>query len=461
VSKAYATRYDVVVIGAGDSGLGIAFGAAAEGFKTALVDKGKVGGTCVNYGCVPSKTLIHVADRISEIRETATLGIHAQAINADFKAIMERMRSVVSSGTNFIRKAIGETQNLDFYNTECHFVNDKTVLAGNKLIQGKKIFIASGSRPLIPPVQGLDKIQYLTNESVLELENLPDSMVIIGGGYIGVEYAHFFSALGTKVTVVERNARLLPFEEPEISELLKNELGKRVQLYMGTGVNQITQAGDNRGYLVIINNPGSGENTEISAEVIMVATGRKSNADLLNIENAGIETEGAHFIKVDDYLRTNKKHIWAVGDAIGKAMFTHAGDKESEIAWHNARRRKKLKMDFESVPHAVFSYPQIASVGLTEEQARKRYDVIVGRAKYSDTVMGEAMMETEGFAKAIVAKDTRMIKGFHIIGPHAAILLQEVVNAVINKNDVESVTGCMHTFPALSGLIPETLRNLQ
>jgi mycothione reductase len=461
VSKAYATRHDVVVVGAGDSGLGIAFKAASEGLKTALVDKGRVGGTCVNYGCVPSKILIHVADRILEIRETAKLGIHAEAVNADFKAIMERMRSVVSSGTNSIRKAIGETENLDFYNTACHFIDDKTVRAGNELIRGKKIFIASGSRPLIPPVQGLNKVHFLTNESVLELENLPDSMVIIGGGYIGVEYAHFFSALGTKVTVVERNARLLPFEEPEISELLKNELGRRVQLYMGAGVNQVTQARDNRGYLVIINNPDGGENMEISAEVIMVAAGRKSNADLLDIENAGIETEGAHFIKVDDYLRTNKKHIWAVGDAIGKAMFTHAGDKESEIAWHNARRRKKVKMDFESVPHAVFSYPQIASVGLTEEQARKQYDVIVGRAKYSDTVMGEAMMDTEGFAKAIVGKETGRIIGFHIIGPHAAILLQEVVNAVINKNDVESVTNCMHTFPALSGLIPETLRNLQ
>ena len=461
MSKAYVKRYDVVVIGAGDSGLSIAFRAAAEGLKTALIDKGKVGGTCVNYGCVPSKTLIHVADRILEIGETAKLGIHSEAINADFKTIMERMRSVVSSGRDSIRKAIGETENLDFYNTECHFVDDKTIRTGNKLIKGKKIFIASGSRPLIPPVQGLDIIHYLTNESVLELEKLPESMIIIGGGYIGVEYAHFFSALGTKVTVVGRNARLLPFEEPEISELLKNELGKRVQLHMGAGVNQVTQARDNRGYLVIMKNLNTGEETEISAEVILVATGRKSNADLLKIENAGIETEGAHFIKVDDYLQTNKKHIWAVGDAIGKAMFTHAGDKESEIVWHNARRRKKVKMDFQSVPHAVFSYPQIASVGLTEEQARKQYDVMVGRAKYSDTVMGEAMMETEGFAKAIVAKDTRRIIGFHIIGPHAAILSQEVVNAVINRGGVESVIGCMHTFPALSGLIPETLKNLQ
>jgi mycothione reductase len=460
VSKASARRYDVVVIGAGDSGLGITFKAAAEGLRTALIDKGKVGGTCVNYGCVPSKTIIHAADRILEVRDAAKLGIHTEAVNADFKSIMERMRSVVSSGTNSIKKAIEETENLDFYNTECNFVDEKTILVGNDPIRGKKIFIASGSRPVIPPVQGLDKIDYLTNESVLGLENLPDSMIIIGGGYVGVEYAHFFSALGTKVTVVQRNARLLPFEEPEMAELLKNELSKRVQLFTGAAVDRVTP-GEDHGYSVIIKSSGGGENKEISAEKIMVATGRRSNADSLKIENAGIETDDAYFVKVDDSLQTNKKHIWAVGDAIGKAMFTHAGDKESEIAWHNARRRKKVKMDFEAVPHAVFSYPQIASVGLTEEQARKQYDVIVGRAKYSDTVMGEAMMETEGFAKAIVGKDTGRIIGFHIIGPHAAILLQEVVNAVINKNDVESVTGCMHTFPALSGLIPETLRNLQ
>jgi dihydrolipoamide dehydrogenase len=193
----------------------------------------------------------------------------------------------------------------------------------------------------------------------------------------------------------------------------------------------------------------------------MVNAGRKSNADLLKPENAGIETDNAGFIKVDKYLRTNKKHIWALGDAIGRKMFTHAGDKEAELAWHNARHKRQISMDFESVPYAVYTHPQIASVGLTEQQARHDHEILVGRTLYSDTVMGEAMMERTGFAKAVVEKGTRRVLGFHIIGPHAATLIQEVANAIIHKADVESITGCMHIFPALSNIVPATFDNLE
>ena len=163
---------------------------------------------------------------------------------------------------------------------------------------------------------------------------------------------------------------------------------------------------------------------------------------------------------MNDFLETNIKNIWALGDAIGRQMFTHAGDKEAEIALHNANSAKKMKMDFDAVPSVVFTYPEVASVGLTEEQARKRFKVLVGRASYSDIVQGDAMMEKDGFAKAIVNKNTRRILGFHIIGPYASHIIQEVVNAVVNKNTVEYITGSMHTFPSLSELIPEALGNL-
>lgn len=450
--------YDVIVIGAGDSGLGISFKAASAGLKVALIDKGNVGGTCVNYGCVPSKTLIHTADGVVEIREAAKLNIRAHITDIDFTAVMERMRSAVSSGRSWIKKAIEETENLDFINREGRFVDERTLEAGDQKIEGKKIFIASGARPLIPPIKGLETISYLTNENVLELNKKPESMIIIGGGYVGLEYAHFFSALGTKVTIVHKHSNLLPSEEPEISELLKKEIGKRIQLHLNVETRTVRHTG--MGYAVLVKDTSTGEEKEVSAETLLVTAGRESNARLLRVENAGVETDKANFIKVDEYLRTNKKHIWAVGDSNGRAMFTHAGDKEAELAWHNATSQEKIKMDFESVPHAVFTYPQIASVGLTEERGRKSYEILVGRAMYSDTVMGEAMVEREGFAKAIVEKGTQRILGFHIIGPHAAMLIQEAVNAVINKADVKSITGCMHIFPALSGLITETLGNL-
>jgi mycothione reductase len=452
-------RYDVIVIGAGDAGLGIAFKAVSEGLKVALIDKGNVGGTCVNNGCLPSKILIYVADKIVEIREATKLGIRTKIIDIEFRSVMERMRTAITNGRNSIKKAIEETENLDFFNREGHFIDEHTFEVGSGKIKGKKIFIASGSRPSIPPIKGLETIQYLTNESVPEIQKRPESMIFIGGGYIGLEYAHFFSALGTQVIIVERGLTLLPFEEPEISELLKKEMGKRVELLMGVETSEVKHASSE--YAVQVRDISTGEKREISAETVMVATGRKSNADLLKVENAGIEKDKANFIRVDDYLQTNKKHIWAVGDATGRQMFTHAGDKEADLAWHNATHRKKIRMDFQSVPHAVFTYPQIASVGLTEKEARKYHEILVGRAMYSDTVMGEAMVEREGFAKAVVEKGTGMILGFHIIGPHAAMLIQEIVNAVINKSGVKSISGCMHIFPALSGLITETMNNLK
>ncbi len=452
-------KYDVVVIGAGDVGLGVAFKASYSGLKTALIDKGNVGGTCVNTGCVPSKTLIHVADRIMEIRGTAQLGIHAEARGMEFSKIMERMRRVVASGRNGIRAAIKGAENIDFYHSECHFLNGHTLRSGNEKIQGKKIFIASGSRPAIPPIKGLDTVQYLTNETVLDLHHRPKSMIIIGGGYVGLEYAHFFSAIGTNVTILDNRTRILPFEESEISDLLKNEMSKRMEMHLGVEVRQVRKEG--KGYSVLVKDMACGKEKEIKGEQVMVAAGRKSNADTLKVDRAGLETDEKGFIRTDDYLRTNKRHIWAVGDAIGKAMFTHAGDMMAEIAWHNATERKKRRMDFGAVPHAVFVFPQIASVGMTEEQARKSRQVLVGKAMYSDTVMGETMAEEKGFGKAVVEKDTNRILGFHIIGPHAAILIQEVVNAVAKKADVQSVTGAMHIFPALSGLITEVFDNLE
>jgi dihydrolipoamide dehydrogenase len=452
-------RYDVVVIGAGDVGLGVAFKASADDLKVCLIEKAQVGGTCVNNGCVPSKTLIHVADRILEIRDSAKLGINAEITALDFKAVMARTRRVVADGTNGIRQAVDNTENITFYNGAASFISEKTLLVGKEKIYGKKIFIASGSRPSVPPMKGLDTVPYLTSETLLLLEERPESMIMIGGGYIGLEYAHFFSAFGTKVTVVERSTRLLSFEEPEISELLKREMSGRMDIRLGMDVAEVKRSAG--GCTVLAKDIGTGRKTEFSAEMLMVATGRKSNADILNVGNAGIGTGAADFVQVNDYLETNKRNIWALGDAIGRSMFTHAGDRMAEIAWHNATHRKKIRMDFRSVPHAVYVQPQVASVGLTEEQARKDHEILVGKAMYSDTVMGEAMREEKGFAKAIVERKTQRILGFHIIGPHASMLIQEMVNAVAAGGDVQSITGSMHTFPALSDLIPEALSNLE
>ena len=451
-------EYDVIVIGAGE-GAGIAFKAAEKGLRTALIDKGHVGGTCLNVGCVPSKTLIFPADRITEIREAAKLGIRTRITKIDFDFIMNRMRKTVATGRYFLKKAIGETENLVLYNKQAQFADEYVLDVSGEKIRGDKIFIVSGSRPLIPPIKGLETIDYLTNESVLKLRELPRSMVIIGGGYVGVEYAHFFAAMGTKVTMVELGNRLISREEPEISDLLRKKLEKRIVIHTNS---EAVEVKEKRGkYILVVREKHSREKMEIRAQEVMVALGRRSNADILNVRASGIETDRKGYINVDAYLRTNKRNIWACGDALGRQMFTHAADKEVEIAWGNATGDRKTKMDFDVVPHVVFSYPQIASVGLTEAAAKKDYSILVGKAGYSDIVTGDTMAEESGFAKAVVEKTTRKILGFHIIGPYASFIIQEVVNAMANKQNVESIAGPLHTFPTLPELIPEVLSRLK
>ena len=450
--------YDVIVIGAG-VGTTIVFKALSAGLKVALIDKGKVGGTCLNVGCVPSKNLLFPADRVREIEKDKKLGIHANVARIDFSSIMERMRGVVRNGRNHLLREIRNSKNLDFYNDPTHFIDESVLKVKNDKIRGRKIFIASGGRPSIPSIKGLEDAGYLTNETVLNLVKRPRKLIILGGGYIAVEYGHFFASMGTEVMMVQRNKKLVPNEESEISDLLKKKFENQIEVYLNAETVEIQRSGS--GEIVHIKNRETGREKSLLTETILVATGRRSNADLLRVEEAGIETDEANYIKVDDYLQTNKENIWALGDAVGKQMFTHAGDREAELAWHNATEENKTKMDFQLVPHAIFTYPQIASVGLTEEQAKKDYKILVGRAKYSDTVKGEAMMEEEGFAKAIVEKGTERILGFHIIGPEASILIQEVVNAMANKVSLKSIASSMHIFPTLSELIPETLARLE
>ena len=451
-------NYDVIVIGSG-SGTLIADEAVAHGLKVALVDKGPLGGTCLNLGCIPSKMLIYPADRIVEIQEAKKLGIEAEIRNIDFESVLERMRNSIRESQSHIRESIKQTENLDFYEGEGHFIGDYTLEVNGEEIKGEKIFIASGSRPFIPPIKGLDSISFLTNETVLQLRARPDSLLIIGGGYVAVEYGHFFAAMGTKVTILEMADRLVLPEEPEISDLLKKELSKRMNVH--TDAQAIEVKGNGNRVTVLVRDRNAGKEQEFTGQRVMIAVGRRSNADILKVENTGVETDKRGFIMVGQYLETSKKNIFAVGDANGQQMFTHIANREAAIAAQNAFHDAKLEMDYSAAPHAVYSHPQIASVGLTEENARKDYDILVGRTKYYEVAKGEAMMEKEGFAKAIVEKDSGRILGFHIIGPYAPILIQEVINAMTSGGHTEEIDQGIHIHPALSELIPTTLNSLE
>lgn len=450
-------KYDVLVIGSG-AGMNIASDALSSGFKVAIVDKGPLGGTCLNLGCIPSKLLIFPADRVTEIENSKKFGIETNITKIYFREIMERMRSSIAEDRNQIREGIKHAKNLDFYEGIGHFVEDYTIEVDGKKIMGEKVFIVAGARPFIPNVKGLETVDYLTNETILELDELPKSLVILGGGYIACEFSHFLAAMGSEVTIIQRNMKLVANEEPEISDLLLKEMSKRMKVYVNTEAIEVSKEGNL--IKVIGKNKKTGKTIEVIAEKILVASGRVPNSDLLEVHNSGIETNERGFIKVNEYLETSKKNIWAFGDVIGKYMLRHSANKEAVYAWHNSLHQKKVPMDYNAMPHAIFSYPEIASVGMTEREARNKHKILVGFARYNSVAKGIAMLEEDSFAKAIVNKEDNKILGFHIIGPYASILIQEVINVMANNMEMNAIFKGTHIHPALTELIPSTFSNL-
>ncbi len=451
-------QFDVLVIGSG-SGMLIASAAVEQGFKVALVEQGKMGGTCINVGCVPSKMLIYPADVLATIEDAKRLGINSTVSSVDFNNIMSRMHELVNHDSGQQAAAVEATSNLKWFKETGEFTSDYTMQVGTNTITAKVIFIVSGARTTTPPIRGIENVGYLTSDTVLELQTQPKSIVIVGGGYIGIEYGHFFSAIGTKTTIIQRPYRVVPEEEPEISDLLKTELGKRIEIYTGYEALEAKQEGTQK--TIVAKNRQDGSTKEFSAEAIMVATGRVSNAYTLKPEKTGVQLDEHGFIKVNEYLETTKKNIFALGDAIGKQMFKHVANHEAGIAWHNSIHNHKAKMDFSAAPHAIFTHPQVASVGLKEEEARRGYKVLVGIAFYKDTAMGAAMAFPEGFVKVIVEAETSKILGAHIIGPEASVLIQEIVNAMVSeKGDFGPIARGMHIHPALNEVVQNAFGNL-
>jgi dihydrolipoamide dehydrogenase len=453
-------RFDVLVVGTG-SGMNVASTAVENGFKTAVVDNGPMGGTCINRGCVPSKMLIYPADVTALIGEASKIGVNASVNSIDFKNIMTRMHTLVSEDTGNQASAVEATPDMKWFKGTGEFTGDYTLKVDGQTLTAKMIFIVSGARVGIPKVKGIENVDYLTSDTVLELETPPKSLIIMGGGYIGVEYGHFFSGIGTKTTIIQRPQRILPEEEPEISDLLKLELQKRMDIFTGFEAVEVKQEGDTK--TVVARNRADGSLREFTAEALMVAAGRVPNSDLLKPERTGVKLDERGYVKVNEYLETGKKNIFAFGDAIGKHMFKHVANYEASIAWHNAVHDHKVKVDYSAAPHAVFSHPQVASVGLKEAEAKQLgHKILVGTAVYRDTTMGAAMGMPDGFVKVIVESETGRILGGHIVGPEASILIQEIINAMNTEDrSYVPIVRAMHIHPAMPEVVQQAFGNLK
>jgi len=405
--------------------------------------------------------LIYPADVVMMLQEASKVGVSADVKSVDFEGIMGRMRSFVMHDSQRQAFAVETTPNLRWYKDKGEFISDYTMKIGNDTVEADRIFIASGARPGIPKIKGIESVRYLTSDTVLELKKQPESMIIIGGGYIATEYGHFFSAIGTRVTIVQRSPRLLPDEEPEISELLKEDMEKRIRTITNHEAVEVKENKDAK--TVIARNRETGEMLELSAEALLIAAGRVPNSDLLKPEKTGVKLDNRGYVIVNEYLETEKKNIWAFGDAIGKEMFKHVANYEAEIAWHNSIHEHKVKMDYPAAPHAVFTHPQIASVGLKEAEAKQKgHKILVGKAYYKDTALGAAMGEPEGFVKVIVERQTGKILGAHIIGPSAATLIQEIIDVMVTgEKTFLPIFRAMHIHPAMPEVVQKAFGSLR
>lgn len=457
-------NYDLIVIGTG-TGTSVADAAINESpdLKVAVIDKDDPGGICLTRGCIPSKLLIYPADVVRLIRRSKEFGIDADIKKIDFAALMEQMRSTIKRDIDNIRSGLSNSKNIDYYPKQAEFTAPYTLKVGNQLIKSKSIILCTGTRPSIPPIDSLEETGYLTSDTLLELTKLPKSIAIIGGGYIAAEFGHFLSAMGSKVTIIGRNPQFIPAEEPEVSEVSRRELSKHLTLLTNHEVKKAEVVSGSKRLTAV--NRSNGKTRYIVADEILVATGRSSNSDILHPELAGIKTDRRGFFVVDDYLQTSQPGVYALGDANGNYLFKHVANYEAKIVYFNAIGNAKMKVHYQAIPHAVFSEPEIASVGMREKEAVEKIgkdNVLIGFYRYEDTAKGEAMRVKDYFVKVILQQKTGKILGAHIVGPQASVLIQEIINLMYTKNQSsEPLIEAMHIHPALPEVVDRAFRSLR
>lgn len=450
-------EYDAIVLGSG-SAMEIVNEMEQEtpGIRVAVIDKDEPGGICLTRGCIPSKILLYPAEMVRTVERASEFGISVDLKNVDFHAVMERMRKLIQLEIDAMKRGLTHTKNLDYYNSVAEFIAPYTMKVGKETIRSQMIFLCTGSKPLIPPIEGLEKVKYHTSDTVLKMDSLPRSVAVVGGGYIAAEYGHFFSAMGSKVTIIGRNRQFIPEEEPEVSALAKRELQKHMTIFSNHEVRSVENTSDGRKRLVAINRE-SGKEVEVAAEEILIASGRESNTVILHPERAGIRTDEKGWIVVDEFLETSQPNVWAFGDADGRYLFKHVANYEALLVYYNAVQKKRVKVDYHAVPHAVFTYPEIASVGLKEAEAIEKYgkaNLLIGIQRYEDTAKGLAMALKDFFIKVITESTTTKILGAHIIGPYASVLIQEIIDLMYTSTQsAQPILEGMHIHPSLSEVV--------
>jgi len=445
---------DLAVLGAGPGGYVAAIRAKKLNIDVVIIEKENLGGVCLNYGCIPTKTLAHTTDVIEAMKKSAELGINISELSIDFSKVMSRKDKIVAMNRSGLEYNFKKNQ-IDIIKGEGKLASkNKIIVRGNDgnstEVNAKNIIIATGSHASSVPPFILDNEGILDNIGILSLKEKPETMLVVGGGVVGCEFSNIFATLGTKVTIVELMPSILINEDEEVSSLIyKIFTRKGIEIHTGVTVENVNK--ENNKYLCKLSN-----NQTIIVDKILVSVGRKPNSNNIGLSEVGVETDTKGFIKVDKYLRTNISNIFAIGDVIGGGyQLAHVASSEGIIAVENVLNKNK-EMKYNVIPWAIFTTPEIGTVGLNKKQAEEKgYEVCTGTFSFKNSGKAVAIQETEGFVKIFTDASSGEILGSTIVGPHASDLIHEVVLAMNGELTVDQIAETIHAHPTLSEAIME------
>lgn len=452
-------QYDAIIIGSGQAGTPLVFKLAAKGQKVAFIEKEHVGGTCLNVGCTPTKTYVASARRMWDANHGEELGIEIPAgAKPNLKKIKARKDALIAKSVNGILTGLRNNKNIDFFEGEAGFTGHKTVEVNNEHLTAEKIFINVGARPFIP--KDFESINYLDNQSILELEEIPEHLIIVGGSYIGLEFGHIFRRLGSKVTIIERGKTIIGREDEDVSETILQFLKKEGIEFR---LNATCLSGEN--------NPSGGITVHvdctngapsITGSHLLLAVGRTPNTDTLNLEATGVKTNDRNSIEVNDYLETNVPGIFALGDCNGKGAFTHTAYNDYEIVAENMFESKNRKVSDRIITYGLFIDPPLGRAGLSLEQARKTDKQLkVGYRRMADIARAKEKGETEGFMRIIVDAESNKILGASILGVGGDEIISSILNMMYAGAPYQVIRDSVQPHPTISELIPTMLEGLK
>ena len=451
--------FDTVIIGTGQSGKPLAIALARAGRKVAVIEREQVGGTCINVGCTPTKTMV-ASGRVAYLaRRAKDYGVNAGRVSVDMRRVVKRKRGVVESFRSYGQKTLEKTANVELIFGEARLKDAKRVVVelrrgGTRELEGKRIVINTGGRPAVPPIEGLDRVPFLDSTSIMELTELPGHLIVLGGGYIGLEFCQMFRRFGARVTIVNRDPRLILREDPDVSAEVEKILKEDgIEVLNSAQVTRVETSGG--GVRVLLQSREGAK--KISGSHLLLALGRVPNSDRLNLAAAGVQTDKLGYIEVDAKLETKVPGIYAIGDVKGGPAFTHISYDDFRVLRENWLNGGSATIEGRPVPNCMFIDPQLATVGLNETEAQKRgIDYRVAKLPMTGVARAQEMSETRGFMKAIVDAKTQQILGCTILGVEGGEIMSMLQIAMMGKLPYPAIKEAIFAHPTLA----ESLNNL-